>query len=68
MLGFQITRLSLTKWLPGLRRTGSKAGQDDPALHGTSFLAHEPDLVKESGLYTRQVSGWAMGGSLPIAD
>ncbi|GAC1338876.1 MAG: hypothetical protein NVSMB18_06100 [Acetobacteraceae bacterium] len=38
------------------------------SLAGTSFLQLEPDLVKESGLRSRQMSGWAMGGIAPVSE
>lgn len=31
-------------------------------IAGASFLAQEPDLAKEAGVDTREISGWAAGG------
>ncbi len=49
------------------RATGAKPTPDpapaEAPLSGASFLELEPDLAKEAGLRTREMSGWAAGGS-----
>ena len=36
-------------------------------LGGASFLGQEPDLAKEAGVTTLEISGWAAGGQ-PSAE
>ena len=63
MLVFALAFLAASRPAPGRAAVKELSGP----LAGASFLEQAPNLAKESGLHTRQNSGWAMSGH-PIPD
>lgn len=57
-------RQALQKMLSFFNRS-RETDDNDPVevlLSGPTLLQQEPDLLKEAGQYSRDLSGWAAGG------
>lgn len=69
MPNFDVLASPARRWFAALSSVfGPAPARAEDPIEDAAFLDQEPDLAKEAGLRTRQISGWAMGAGAPVPD